>query len=235
MAKEKTTHRRSATRASTSQDSPGQDISPDERRRMIEQAAYLRAEHRGFNGGDPMEDWLVAEREINRMLPSPQQQKQELAAYKMLREAVGKILGDAKEILNAEAIRQALAQATAQLKQVGEHTADTIDKVAASVEKDMVNAAQKIGTRWDAYSEKTADLFQVWRDRGNRFLTDATAAVGDWLQQTSDKLKTQTYHSGDMAASGTLECTACGEHLVLHTPAHLPACSKCRNMEFRRV
>ena len=235
MAKEKTTHRRSAARASTSQDSPGQDISPDERRRMIEQAAYLRAEHRGFNGGDPMEDWLVAEREINRMLPSPQQQKQELAAYKMLREAVGKILGDAKEILNAEAIRQALAQATAQLKQVGEHTADTIDKVAASVEKDMVNAAQKIGTRWDAYSEKTADLFQVWRDRGNRFLTDATAAVGDWLQQTSDKLKTQTYHSGDMAASGTLECTACGEHLVLHTPAHLPACSKCRNMEFRRV
>lgn len=235
MAKEKTTHRRSATRAGTSQDSPGQEISPDERRRMIEQAAYLRAEHRGFNGGDPMEDWLVAEREINRMLPSPQQQKQELAAYKMLRAAVGKILGDAKEVLNAEAIRQALAQATAQLKQVGEHTADTIDKVAASVEKDMVNAAQKIGTRWDAYSEKTADLFQVWRDRGNRFLTDATAAVGDWLQQTSDKLKTQTYRSGDMAASGTLECTACGEHITLHTPAHLPACSKCRNTEFRRV
>lgn len=235
MAKEKSTRRRSATRASASQDNPGLDISPDERHRMIEQAAYLRAEHRGFNGGDPMEDWLVAEREINRMLPSPQQQKRELAAYKILREAVGKALGDATEILNAEAIRQALAQAVAQLKQVGEHTADTIDKVAASVEKDMVNAAQKIGTRWDAYSEKTADLFQVWRDRSSRFLTDATVAVGDWLKQASGILKTQTYHSGDMAASGTLECTACGEHIVLNTPAHLPACSKCRNTEFRRL
>jgi len=28
-------------------------------------AAYFHAEHRGFNGGDPMEDWLAAEAEIN--------------------------------------------------------------------------------------------------------------------------------------------------------------------------
>ena len=234
MAKEKSPRRRTS-QVSASPETPGQSLSSEERRRRIEQAAYFRAQQRGFNGGDPVEDWLAAEREINRLLPSPQQQKQELAAYTKLREGVSRVLGDAKETLNAETIRQALAQAIAQLKQVGEHTADTIDKVAANVERDMVNAAQKIGTRWDAYSEKTADLFQVWRDRGNRFLTDATAAVGDWLQQTSDKLKTQTYQSGEMAASGTLECTACGERLVLQTASHLPACSKCHNREYRRV
>lgn len=234
MAKEKSP-RRSPGRASTSQDSPAQKMSPDERRRMIEQAAYLRAEQRGFNGGDPLEDWLVAEREINRKLPSPRQQKQELAAYKKLRDAVGKILGDAKEVMSAEAIRQALAQAVAQLKQVGEYTADTVDKVAATVERDMVNAAQQIGTRWEAYSEKTADLFQVWRDRGKQFLAGATTALGELLQQSSEKLRQQTYHSGEMAASGTLECIACGERFVLETPSHLPACSKCRNTEFRRV
>lgn len=233
MAKEKTP--RGTGRTSAEPVRADKSVSLKERRRMIEQAAYFRAQKRGFNGGDPVEDWLAAEREIGRLLPNPQQQKQELAAYKKLREGVRHTLGEAKETMSAENIRQALAQATAQLKQVGEHTADTIDKVAASVEKDMVNAAQKIGTRWEAYSEKTADLFQVWRDRSNRFLTDATAAVGDWLQQTSDKLKTQTYHSGDMAAGGTLECTACGERIVLHTPAHLPACSKCRNTEFRRI
>jgi len=234
MAKEKSS-RRSNSRASTGHDSPGQNVSPDERRRLIEQAAYFRAQQRGFNGGDPLEDWLVAEREINRMLPSPQQQKQELAAYQKLRDGVGRILGDAKEILNAETIRQSLAQAVAQLKQLGEYTADTIDKVAASVERDMINAAQKIGTRWDAYSEKTADLFQVWRDHGKQFLSGATTALGDWLQQSSEKLRQLTYHSGEMAASGTLECTACGERLVLETPSHLPACSKCRNTEFRRI
>jgi hypothetical protein len=234
MAKEKAP-RRSTSQAGTNPESLSQGMSPEERRRMIEQAAYFRAQQRGFNGGDPLEDWLAAEREINRLLPSPQQQKQELAAYTKLREGVMIILGEAKETLGAETIRQALTQAIAQLKQVGEHTADTIDKVGASVEKDMINAAQKIGTRWDAYSEKTADLFQVWRDRGNRFLTGATTAVGDWLLQTSDKLKTQTYHSGEMAASGTLECTACGERLELQTPSHLPACSKCHNTEYRRV
>ncbi len=233
MAKEKST--RNTSQISSDPISPDQRVSPEERRRMIEQAAYFRAQQRGFNGGDPVADWLVAEREINRMLPSPQQQKQELAAYKKLREGVRHILGEAKETMVAATIRQALVQATVQLKQMGEHTADTIDNVAASVEKDMVNAAQKIGTRWDAYSEKTADLFQVWRDRGNRFLEDATTAVGDWLQQTSEKLRMQTYHSGEMAAGGTLECTACGEHIVLQTPAHLPACSKCRNTEFRRI
>lgn len=234
MAKEKSSNS-NITQTRTSEYSPGPDITTDERRRRIEQAAYRRAEERGFNSGDPMEDWLVAEREINRQLPSSQQQKQELAAYQKLREGVQHILGEAKETLSAEHIRQALAQATVQLKLIGEHTADTIDKVTASVEKDMVIAAQKIGTRWDSYSEKTADLFQVWRDRGKQFLTEATAAVGDWLQQSSDKLKAHTYSSGEMAASGTLECTACGQHIVLHTPAHLPACSKCHHTEFRRL
>jgi hypothetical protein len=234
MAKEKSPHR-STRPVSATQQNPSQGLSPEELRQMIEQAAYFRAQQRGFSGGDPLEDWLVAEREINRLLPSPQQQKQELAAYTKLREGVMRTLSEAKDTLGADTIRQALTQAIAQLKQMGEHTADTIDKVAASVEKDMVNAAQKLGTRWDATSEKTADLFQVWRDRGNRFLTGATTAVGDWLQQTNDKLKTQTYHSGEMAASGTLECTACGERLVLQTPSHLPACSKCHNMEYRRV
>ena len=233
MAKEKSPRR--MAQPGTAPSNPDTSLASEDRRALIEQAAYFRAQQRGFRGGDPVEDWLAAEREINRLLPSPQQQKHELAAYKKLRERVRHVLGDAKETLGAETIRQALAQATAQLKQMGEHTADTIDKVAASVEKDMVNAAQKIGTRWDAYSETTADLFQVWRDRGNRFLTGATAAVSEWLQQTSDRLKTQTYHSGEMAASGTLECTACGERLVLQTPSHLPACSKCRNREYRRV
>ena len=39
-------------------------ISAEERRRMIAEAAYYRAEHRGFVGGDPIEDWLTAEAEL---------------------------------------------------------------------------------------------------------------------------------------------------------------------------
>ena len=35
---------------------------------MIAEAAYFRAENRGFAEGDPVQDWLEAEREIDGML-----------------------------------------------------------------------------------------------------------------------------------------------------------------------
>lgn len=38
------------------------------RRRLIEKCAYLRAERRGFAAGDPVEDWLEAELEIDQLL-----------------------------------------------------------------------------------------------------------------------------------------------------------------------
>ena len=40
-------------------------LSTDERRQMIESAAYYRAERRGFAPGHEIEDWLAAESEIN--------------------------------------------------------------------------------------------------------------------------------------------------------------------------
>jgi len=44
------------------------DVSPEERRRMIDESAYLRAEQRGFADGDPVTDWLRSEREIDKVL-----------------------------------------------------------------------------------------------------------------------------------------------------------------------
>jgi hypothetical protein len=38
------------------------------RRGMIAQAAYLRAERRGFTGGNEIEDWLAAEAEVDALL-----------------------------------------------------------------------------------------------------------------------------------------------------------------------
>ena len=35
---------------------------------QIADAAYFHAEHRGFNGGDPVADWLAAEAEIDAAL-----------------------------------------------------------------------------------------------------------------------------------------------------------------------
>ena len=45
--------------------SDGGSVSPDERVRRISEAAYYRAERRGFTGGYEVEDWIAAEREID--------------------------------------------------------------------------------------------------------------------------------------------------------------------------
>lgn len=43
-------------------------VTPEQRYRMICDAAYFRAERRGFVGGNPAQDWVEAEAEINLML-----------------------------------------------------------------------------------------------------------------------------------------------------------------------
>lgn len=47
-------------------------ITPEQRYRMICDAAYYRAERRGFIGGNPAEDWNAAEAEIDGLLLSMQ-------------------------------------------------------------------------------------------------------------------------------------------------------------------
>lgn len=43
-------------------------VSDDQRRNYIEVAAYYIAERRGFTPGDPLQDWIAAEAEIERLL-----------------------------------------------------------------------------------------------------------------------------------------------------------------------
>lgn len=45
-------------------------INADTRHAMIAEAAYYRAEKRGFENGHEVQDWLEAEMEINLMLPN---------------------------------------------------------------------------------------------------------------------------------------------------------------------
>ena len=46
----------------------GSFVTPEQRRQMIEEAAYFLAEHRGFCEGDTQADWFCAESQIDQML-----------------------------------------------------------------------------------------------------------------------------------------------------------------------
>lgn len=56
------------TKASAKAPANAKEISPDLRQKMIAEAAYLRAEQRDFRPGDPLDDWLAAEREVDMLL-----------------------------------------------------------------------------------------------------------------------------------------------------------------------
>jgi hypothetical protein len=46
-------------------------IDPEERRRLIAEAAYFKAQRRGFASGGELADWLEAEAEIDALLSAP--------------------------------------------------------------------------------------------------------------------------------------------------------------------
>ena len=59
----KTTSTKSSARKTSTKNAAV--ISVEQRNAMIEKMAYLMAEKRGFTGGDPTQDWLAAESEID--------------------------------------------------------------------------------------------------------------------------------------------------------------------------
>lgn len=167
--------------------------------------------------------------------PPSDTEREELAAFEKLRAEAQRLLADAKDKVNAETFRNAIDQAGEKLRAAGGYSAEALRKAGAAVRKDLAAAAERLGPRWDALTDKTADLFSVWRDRSGVFLGQAAHAAGDWLRQWGGQMQHQIYKSGEMTAGGSFKCTACGEHLEIARPGHIPPCPKCQKTEFRRV
>jgi hypothetical protein len=67
----RTKRARSTGRATIETAGPGPAapaVSADQRHAMIAERAYLRAAARGFDGGDPVSDWLASEHEVDALL-----------------------------------------------------------------------------------------------------------------------------------------------------------------------
>lgn len=210
-------------------------VSAEERRRMIAEAAYYRAQARGFRGGDPRDDWSAAEAEIDRTLTSSDQVQAEQAAYERLRAEVQKGLAAVRGSVDAKTVQEAVERAAERVKKAGEHAAGTINKAADGLKKEIAEAAAAMGPRWEAFSDKTASVFAVWRDRGGAFLARAAIGVGDWLEQTGRRLDPVRYRSGDIVGAGNFECLQCREVVRLEASGHLAPCGKCGHVEFRRL
>ena len=162
----------------------------EEKHQMIAQAAYFHAEKRGFADGDPIEDWLVAEAEIEKSLREahePKPRKQELAAYAKMRLEMKKLLTDTHDAINAETIRRAIDKVNREIREIGEFVPETVDKANHLLKREIAATIEKMGSRLGAFSEKSAGMFNVWKGRGANFLNQASHALNDWVKKYRNK------------------------------------------------
>jgi hypothetical protein len=162
----------------------------EERKRMIETAAYYRAERRGFSNGDPVKDWLEAEGEIGALFKHPVEadsSKQERAAYQRMRAEFKKILAGAQDTINAETIKQAFDRAGRELRELGEFVPETVDRVGKRLKQEVAAAVEKMGPRWGTFSAKSHGFFEIWKDKGGQFVSQAQAALNSWVSSYHDK------------------------------------------------
>lgn len=64
----KSTTRKKPSNTKSAKPSKGRGNGGEKRVLLIQQMAYYIAEKRGFEGGDPVQDWLMAERQVDEML-----------------------------------------------------------------------------------------------------------------------------------------------------------------------
>lgn len=161
--------------------------------------------------------------------------EEELAAYEKLRQHVKEALADVRQRVNANTVQQAVETGAEKLKDAGTHTSAAVAKAVAALKKDMAVAAERLGPKWEEFSEKSADLFGVWRDRGSVFLGQAATSLGGWLEKVGQKLDHQTYAAGDITHGGAFECQSCRARVELPRAGHIPRCPGCQGTTFKRV
>ena len=73
VSKKRVAKKRAVTRTATAPVGSSQTISPRERYEMIARMAYFRAEQRGFQPGNELDDWLECEQVVDRMIGNVQE------------------------------------------------------------------------------------------------------------------------------------------------------------------
>jgi predicted nucleic acid-binding Zn-ribbon protein len=151
------------TRKSTKKTS----VSPEQRYQMIAEAAYFRAEKRGFMGGDMAQDWLEAEAEIDDFLKQQAKSNKKRAvtqkAFLKKLEKQIKEWDDKFETLQAKA-----KKAKAEIRADVEKQIAALGKKRIAAQKKVVVLSQHTEDTWESVKtgvEKTWDEMHEALDR----------------------------------------------------------------------
>ncbi|HSC05996.1 MAG TPA: DUF2934 domain-containing protein [Steroidobacteraceae bacterium] len=131
---------------------------------MIAEAAYFRAERRGFVGGDPVTDWIEAQAEVEGSLRQNQ---------------LDRLLARADE---------AVASATAKVAALKKKAANLSAKARAEWQEDV----ERLGELRDALQLKAAELREQGTAVGDKALQHAErlwSDIGETLERVAAKGK----------------------------------------------
>lgn len=134
----------------------------DQRRQMIAEAAYFKAERRGFNGGDAVRDWCEAEAEIDARLRRGTDGQLierietvlDAAARRLssVRRKVARLSQEAREewlrdIDRLAALRETLALRLDELKAQGERAGRRLREQADTIREEVAELAKRLETK----------------------------------------------------------------------------------------
>ena len=109
-------------------------VSAEERRRMIAEAAYFRAERRGFSGGQSLEDWVAAEAEVDARLDGGADRPAVLAELEQRLATAGKKL---------KALRQKAAGIEAEARAEWQADLERLGKLRDSLETRLTEVREE--------------------------------------------------------------------------------------------
>jgi hypothetical protein len=183
--------------------------------------------------------------------------EEELATYEKLRQRVTKSFGELNEKISKETITHAMEKAMADLKEMGEHSKETVVKAGETLKKDIVSTTENVKPKIDKVTAPAKEQFDNWfdkggelwrdianeaeylkdlsRDKGASFLLNITRGLNEWSRGMNEKLDTSLqYKSGEMTHGGEFICTNCEGKVHLKKSGRLPPCPKCSKTEYRR-
>ncbi|HEU4618283.1 MAG TPA: DUF2934 domain-containing protein [Gammaproteobacteria bacterium] len=137
-----------------------------ERRERIALAAYVRAEQRGFQGGDPVEDWLAAEAEVDGALRA----EREKAERRNFREYT-------------EGLRAQIENATTRLEELRERASTLRGEARIEWQRNV----EEIKERRDSLEKKLEDLRKRGRKKRDELKQQAEQVLAE-LKRSLEKL-----------------------------------------------
>lgn len=139
-------------------------ISDEQRRQMIADAAYFRAERRGFNGGDPLLDWVEAEVEIDSRLRE-QEHEALLASFEERLTTIGKKVQSLRKKL-AGLGTSARAEWQQDIETLGQ-LRDSFEKRVTEIREQGRNASQKAKEQAEDIWDEVSRVIHRASSRGN--------------------------------------------------------------------